>query len=91
MAIRRLAGGWVRWRRGRRNDCRPEHRIGTTPEMTFIQRFSEYFDGFTIDSNDLTQLALGVNHEWATAAHLCARHPAVKTLRRPDDRTLWKR
>jgi len=43
--------------------------------------FLEYFDGFSIGSNDLTQLSLGLDRDSATIAHLFdERDPAVKKL-----------
>ncbi len=43
--------------------------------------FLEYFDGFSIGSNDLTQLTLGLDRDSATIAHLFdERDPAVKRL-----------
>ncbi|NNJ72737.1 MAG: phosphoenolpyruvate synthase [Enterobacterales bacterium] len=43
--------------------------------------FLEYFDGFSIGSNDLTQLTLGLDRDSGLIAHLFdERNPAVKTL-----------
>jgi len=43
--------------------------------------FAEIFDGFSIGSNDLTQLVLGVDRDAAIVAHLFdERDPAVKTM-----------
>ncbi|MEB3359340.1 MAG: phosphoenolpyruvate synthase [Synechococcales bacterium] len=43
--------------------------------------FSERFDGFSIGSNDLTQLALGVDRDSGELAHLFdERDPAVKRM-----------
>lgn len=43
--------------------------------------FAEVFDGFSIGSNDLTQLVLGVDRDSPIVAHLFdERDPAVKTL-----------
>lgn len=43
--------------------------------------FLEYFDGFSIGSNDLTQLTLGLDRDSGTIAHLFdERDPAVKKL-----------
>jgi pyruvate,water dikinase len=43
--------------------------------------FAEIFDGFSIGSNDLTQLVLGVDRDSALVAHLFdERDPAVKAM-----------
>ena len=43
--------------------------------------FLEFFDGFSIGSNDLTQLALGLDRDSGIIAHLFdERNPAVKKL-----------
>lgn len=43
--------------------------------------FLEYFDGFSIGSNDLTQLTLGLDRDSGIIAHLFdERDPAVRTL-----------
>ncbi|SEI38778.1 pyruvate, water dikinase [Allopseudospirillum japonicum] len=45
------------------------------------QEFLEYFDGFSIGSNDLTQLTLGLDRDSGIVAHLFdERNPAVKRL-----------
>jgi pyruvate, water dikinase len=44
------------------------------------KEFAEYFDGFSIGSNDLTQLILGVDRDSGALAHLFDENdPAVKT------------
>jgi len=44
-----------------------------------VEEFSEYFDGFSIGSNDLTQLILGVDRDSAELAYLFDENdPAVK-------------
>jgi pyruvate,water dikinase len=49
--------------------------------VILLQQFAEFFDGFSIGSNDLTQLTLGVDRESAILAHLFdERDPAVKAL-----------
>ena len=43
--------------------------------------FLEYFDGFSIGSNDMTQLALGLDRDSGLIAHLFdERNPAVKKM-----------
>ena len=43
--------------------------------------FLEYFDGFSIGSNDMTQLTLGLDRDSELVAHLFdERNPAVKKL-----------
>ncbi len=45
------------------------------------EAFLEYFDGFSIGSNDLTQLTLGLDRDSGLIAHLFdERNPAVKAL-----------
>jgi pyruvate,water dikinase len=45
------------------------------------EAFAEIFDGFSIGSNDLTQLALGVDRDSPLVAHLFdERDPAIKAL-----------
>ncbi|MGO2374125.1 MAG: phosphoenolpyruvate synthase [Pseudoalteromonas prydzensis] len=45
------------------------------------EEFLEYFDGFSIGSNDLTQLALGLDRDSGLIAHLFdERNPAIKKL-----------
>lgn len=45
------------------------------------EQFLEYFDGFSIGSNDLTQLTLGLDRDSGLIAHLFdERNPAVKAL-----------
>ncbi len=45
------------------------------------EAFLEYFDGFSIGSNDLTQLTLGLDRDSSLVAdHFDERNPAVKTL-----------
>ena len=43
--------------------------------------FLEYFDGFSIGSNDMTQLSLGLDRDSGLIAHLFdERDPAVKAM-----------
>jgi pyruvate, water dikinase len=45
------------------------------------EQFLEYFDGFSIGSNDMTQLSLGLDRDSAVIAHLFdERDPAVKAM-----------
>lgn len=45
------------------------------------EAFLEYFDGFSIGSNDMTQLVLGLDRDSGLVAHLFdERNPAVKRL-----------
>jgi pyruvate,water dikinase len=45
------------------------------------ERFLEHFDGFSIGSNDLTQLTLGLDRDSGVVAHLFdERNEAVRTL-----------
>ena len=45
------------------------------------EQFLEYFDGFSIGSNDMTQLALGLDRDSGlVAATFDERNPAVKAL-----------
>lgn len=49
--------------------------------VILLQEFSEYFDGFSIGSNDLTQLTLGVDRDSAIVAHVFdERNAAVQKL-----------
>ncbi|HET7570817.1 MAG TPA: phosphoenolpyruvate synthase [Gammaproteobacteria bacterium] len=45
------------------------------------KQFLEYFDGFSIGSNDMTQLTLGLDRDSGVIAHLFdERNPAVKAM-----------
>jgi pyruvate,water dikinase len=49
--------------------------------VVLANRFAERFDGFSIGSNDLTQLVLGVDRDSAELARLFdERNPAVKEM-----------
>ena len=49
--------------------------------VILAEDFLEYFDGFSIGSNDLTQLTLGLDRDSGIVAHLFdERDPAVKEL-----------
>jgi pyruvate,water dikinase len=49
--------------------------------VILADQFSEIFDGFSIGSNDLTQLVLGVDRDSSIVAHVFdERNPAVTTM-----------
>ena len=49
--------------------------------VILTEEFAEVFDGFSIGSNDLTQLTLGLDRDSEIVAHLFdERNPAVKKL-----------
>jgi pyruvate,water dikinase len=49
--------------------------------VVLLSEFAEFFDGFSIGSNDLTQLTLGVDRDSEIVAHVFdERDSAVKTL-----------
>ncbi len=49
--------------------------------VVLAEQFAEIFDGFSIGSNDLTQLTLGVDRDSEIVAHLFdERDPAVKWM-----------
>jgi len=49
--------------------------------VILLEDFAKYFDGFSIGSNDLTQLALGVDRDSALVANVYdERNKAVKNL-----------
>ena len=49
--------------------------------VILLREFAEYFDGFSIGSNDLTQLTLGVDRDSEIVAHVFdERDRAVRTL-----------
>ena len=49
--------------------------------VLLAEEFSEVFDGFSIGSNDLTQLTLGLDRDSSLVAHLFdERNPAVKLM-----------
>lgn len=51
--------------------------------VILIDKFSEYFDGFSIGSNDLTQLTLAVDRDSSLVAHIFdERDPAVQIMLR---------
>lgn len=49
--------------------------------VILLEEFAKYFDGFSIGSNDLTQLTLGVDRDSELVSHVYdERNLAVKTL-----------
>jgi pyruvate,water dikinase len=49
--------------------------------VILADEFCQIFDGFSIGSNDLTQLTLGLDRDSARIAHLFdERHPAIKSM-----------
>lgn len=56
--------------------------MAETPGNIFeADQLAEIFDGFSIGSNDLTQLTLGIDRDSTLVAHLFnEQHPSVKTL-----------
>ena len=49
--------------------------------VILMEEFAKYFDGFSIGSNDLTQLTLGLDRDSGLVAHIYdERNPAVKRL-----------
>jgi pyruvate,water dikinase len=49
--------------------------------VILAEQFAEVFDGFSIGSNDLTQLILGVDRDSEIVAHIFdERNPAVKAM-----------
>jgi pyruvate,water dikinase len=49
--------------------------------VILAEEFAEIFDGFSIGSNDLTQLVLGVDRDSEIVAHVFdERNPAVTTM-----------
>ena len=69
--------GLVRGENGRRGIMRCE----LPTNALLADQFLEHFDGFSIGSNDLTQLTLGLDRDSGIVAHLFdERNPAVKQL-----------
>jgi pyruvate,water dikinase len=49
--------------------------------VVLAEEFLQYFDGFSIGSNDLTQLSLGIDRDSGLVAHLFdERDPAVRKM-----------
>ena len=61
--------------------------VGVPSNVILLAEFAEYFDGFSIGSNDLTQLTLGVDRDSEIVAHVFdERDQAVRALIAPSDR-----
>ncbi|MDP3725687.1 MAG: putative PEP-binding protein [bacterium] len=49
--------------------------------VLMLEDFAQYFDGFSIGSNDLTQLTMGIDRDSGALAHIAdERNPAVRAL-----------
>jgi pyruvate,water dikinase len=67
-------------RRGE-NNCRIIMMCEIPSNALLAEEFLAYFDGFSIGSNDMTQLSLGLDRDSSLIAHLFdERNPAVKKL-----------
>ena len=63
------------------NNCRIIMMCEIPSNAVLAEEFLEYFDGFSIGSNDMTQLTLGLDRDSALIADLFdERNPAVKKL-----------
>lgn len=63
------------------NDLRVIMMCELPANAILADQFLDYFDGFSIGSNDLTQLTLGLDRDSGIVAHLFdERNPAVKAL-----------
>lgn len=63
------------------NDLRVIMMCELPSNALLADEFLEHFDGFSIGSNDLTQLTLGLDRDSSIVAHLFdERNPAVKKL-----------
>ncbi|MFV1941391.1 phosphoenolpyruvate synthase [Pseudomonas luteola] len=63
------------------NDLRVIMMCELPSNALLAEEFLEYFDGFSIGSNDMTQLTLGLDRDSGIIAHLFdERNPAVKKL-----------
>ncbi len=63
------------------NDLRVIMMCELPANALLADEFLEYFDGFSIGSNDLTQLTLGLDRDSGIVAHLFdERNPAIKAL-----------
>ena len=63
------------------NDLRVIMMCELPANAILADQFLDYFDGFSIGSNDLTQLTLGLDRDSGIVAHLFdERNPAIKAL-----------
>jgi pyruvate, water dikinase len=63
------------------NGCRIIMMCEIPSNAILAEEFLQYFDGFSIGSNDMTQLSLGLDRDSGLIAHLFdERNPAVKKL-----------
>jgi pyruvate,water dikinase len=63
------------------NDLRLIMMCEIPSNAVLAEEFLQYFDGFSIGSNDMTQLSLGLDRDSSLIAHLFdERNPAVKKL-----------
>ncbi len=63
------------------NDLRVIMMCELPANALLADQFLDYFDGFSIGSNDLTQLTLGLDRDSGIVAHLFdERNPAIKAL-----------
>jgi len=64
-----------------KNDLRLIMMCEIPSNAVLAEAFLQYFDGFSIGSNDLTQLTLGIDRDSGLVSHLFdERNPAVKQL-----------
>lgn len=64
-----------------RNDLRLIMMCEIPSNAVLAKEFLDYFDGFSIGSNDMTQLVLGLDRDSGLVAHLFdERNPAVKRM-----------
>jgi hypothetical protein len=66
----------------RRERAQAHHDVRGAEQRHPGREFLEYFDGFSIGSNDLTQLTLGLDRDsgWSCWRDFDERDPAVKAL-----------
>jgi pyruvate, water dikinase len=83
--VEEAARCWPRWpatrpRRGE-NGLEVYVMCEIPSNVILADEFAEIFDGFSIGSNDLTQLTLGVDRDSEIVAHVFdERNPAVKKM-----------